>query len=117
MKGAAGNVAEGVGNAVGAVGDFLGFADGGILPYNGTMMYDNGGYLPPGMTTVMNLTGKPEPVFTADQFADLGIDKGGDGFTYAPTINGSDLTAADLMDDLEFTRRKIQREGKYGRSR
>jgi hypothetical protein len=115
----AGDVANaatsGVKNSASAVADFLGFAEGGILPYNGTMMYDAGGYLQPGLTTVMNLTGKPEPVFTADQFDDLSVG-GGDGFTYAPTFNGTDLTAADVVDDLDFTSRKIRREGRYGRN-
>ena len=123
VKNAAGAVADaakGVGGTVkGAAesaADFLGFANGGILPYNGTMKYDAGGYLPPGLTTVMNLTGKPEPVFTADQFD--GMELGGsDGWTYAPTIQGSDLTAADLVDDLQFVRRQVRREGKYGRSK
>jgi hypothetical protein len=30
--------------------------------------YDNGGFLMPGATMTMNATGKPEPVFTADQW-------------------------------------------------
>lgn len=97
------------------------YADGGIigeqsgastgLADNGTMMYDNGGYLPPGLTTVVNLTGKPEPVFTADQFEKIG--SGGSGFTYAPHFDGSDLTAADVMDDFLFTYRRIEHGGKY----
>ncbi|MER7331660.1 MULTISPECIES: hypothetical protein [unclassified Micromonospora] len=33
--------------------------------------YDEGGYLPPGVSTVFNGTGKPEPVFTDGQWADL----------------------------------------------
>lgn len=33
--------------------------------------YDNGGFLQPGVTRVMNETGKPEPVFTASQWATL----------------------------------------------
>jgi len=33
--------------------------------------YDQGGYLPPGVTQVYNGTGKPEPVFTSQQFADM----------------------------------------------
>jgi hypothetical protein len=111
----AGDVASGVGNAAGAVGDFLGFANGGILPYNGTMMYDSGGYLPPGVTTVMNLTGKPEPVFTADQFDNMGGGMGG-GFTYAPTFHESNLKPADVTDDLQFASRAIMRRGRYDRS-
>ncbi|MFE0021903.1 tape measure protein [Amycolatopsis sp. NPDC059021] len=34
--------------------------------------YDQGGWLPPGLSTVYNGTGKPEAVFTAEQFATLG---------------------------------------------
>jgi len=84
---------------------------GGGLPYNGTMMYDSGGYLPPGMTTVVNLTGKPEPVFTNDQFKKMGQGGQGGGFTYSPTFNDSDLTSEDVMKDLEFTLRKMRRQG------
>lgn len=100
------------------------YADGGIvgdqaastgLADNGTMMYDSGGYLPPGLTTVVNLTGKPEPVFTAEQFEAM-ENGGGGGLTYAPTFNGSDLTAADVADDLEFSFRKLRREGKYAKA-
>ena len=90
------------------------YADGGVvdggpsLPDNGTMMYDNGGYLPPGLTTVVNLTGKPEPVFTAEQFERM-RGGGGGGFTYAPTFNASDLTADDVMDDFRFEMRRLGR--------
>jgi hypothetical protein len=90
----------------GVVGEGAGQPTGG-LPDNGTMMYDNGGYLPPGLTTVVNLTGKPEPVFTAAQFENM---RGGaGGFTYAPTFNASDLTADDVMDDFRFEMRRINR--------
>lgn len=88
----------------GIVGDEGGPSAGG-LPDNGTMMYDNGGYLPPGITQVVNLTGKPEPVFTADQFSRMG--SGGSGFTYAPTFNDSDLSSADVAQDLMFTIRRL----------
>jgi hypothetical protein len=33
--------------------------------------YDEGGWLPPGLTSVMNNTGKPEAVFTSEQFRDI----------------------------------------------
>lgn len=80
------------------------YSEGGVVPDNGTMMYDQGGYLPPGVTRVVNLTGKPEPVFTNEQFEGMGR-KGSarDGFTYSPTFNESDLTAADVAQDLVFT--------------
>lgn len=38
----------------------------GMMP---AKKYDDGGYLPPGLTTVLNATGKPEPVFTHEQFS------------------------------------------------
>lgn len=89
------------------------FATGGILPYNGTMMYDNGGYLPPGLTSVVNLTGKPEPVFTNDQWSQMGGAASAGTIHYEPHFEGSDLTAADVAGDLNFTFRKIRRTGKY----
>ncbi|KUF18865.1 peptidoglycan DD-metalloendopeptidase family protein [Streptomyces silvensis] len=33
--------------------------------------YDDGGYMPPGLSLVANGTGKPEPVFTGGQWADI----------------------------------------------
>ncbi|MEV6537246.1 hypothetical protein AB0M86_48305, partial [Streptomyces sp. NPDC051639] len=33
--------------------------------------YDDGGYLPPGLSLVANGTGKPEPVFTGSQWDDI----------------------------------------------
>ena len=37
-------------------------------PTAGTYKFDNGGYIQPGLTTVLNKTGKPEPVFTSGQW-------------------------------------------------
>ena len=114
---AVGDVASGAGHAAGAVGDFLGLAKGGILPYNGTMKYDNGGYLPPGLTSVVNLTGRPEPVFTADQWGNMDGGAGGGNITYAPHFDGSNLTPADVTDNLHFALRKLRREGRYSGSK
>ena len=114
IAGAAGTAVGGIKSGAGAVRDFLGLADGGILPYNGAMAYDNGGYLPPGLTSVVNLTGRPEPVFTSDQWRRVG-DGVGAGITYAPTFNASDLTASDVAGDLNFTFRRMRRSGKYAK--
>jgi hypothetical protein len=99
--------------------DVPGLATGGIygrdVPYNGTMKYDSGGYLPPGLTTVMNLTGKPEPVFTNDQWDNIEVGEGGN-IHYEPHFEGSDLTAEDVAGDLNFTFRRISRGGKYERA-
>ncbi|MFF1625563.1 peptidoglycan DD-metalloendopeptidase family protein [Streptomyces sp. NPDC058272] len=39
--------------------------------------YDDGGLIPPGLSLVANGTGKPEPVFTGSQWADIRAHKGG----------------------------------------
>jgi hypothetical protein len=41
--------------------------------------YDDGGMIPPGLSLVANGTGKPEPVFTSNQWADIRSAKGGGG--------------------------------------
>jgi hypothetical protein len=41
--------------------------------------YDKGGYIPPGLSTVYNGTGRPEPVLTSSQWRDLGKIAGGNG--------------------------------------
>jgi len=79
------------------------YSDGGTVPDNGEMMYDNGGYLAPGVTRVVNLTGKPEPVFTSDQFEGMMSGGGGSKVHYEPHFNQSDLTASDVAQDLVFT--------------
>jgi len=39
--------------------------------------FDQGGYLPPGYSTVYNGTGRPEPVLTSEQWSTLGRSEGG----------------------------------------
>lgn len=101
-----------------------GYAEGGLvteggsgLADNGTMMYDNGGYLPPGLTTVLNLTGRPEPVFTADQWGDVQGGKGGGrslvGGNLVIEAHGNDLTPGDVADELVWTLGRIEHGGKY----
>lgn len=84
---------------------------GSSLPYNGTMQYDSGGMLPTGLTTVVNLTGKPERIFTDSQFE--AMKAGGGGIHYEPHFEGSDLTSEDVAGDLNFTFKKLSRSGKY----
>jgi len=102
-----------------------GYADGGLvteggsgLQDNGTMMYDNGGYLPPGITTVMNLTGRPEPVFTADQWDGMGSGRGGGN---APMIGSlavheAGASAHEVVDEIMFAMTATANAGKYGRN-
>lgn len=102
------------------------FADGGVVPEDGAggagpdvpdngsmMMYDRGGYLPPGITTVLNMTGAKEPVFTDEQWSTMGRGGGPGGWTYAPTFLASDLTAEDVAGDLLFTVNRMHRGGVY----
>lgn len=82
---------------------------------NGTQMFDNGGLLQPGVTQVLNMTGRPEPVFTAEQFA-RGAGGGAGGAlvgTYAPTFNQSDMTPDDVMDEFVHTLTRVEHGGKY----
>jgi hypothetical protein len=53
----------------------------GFAPAMGAKLYDDGGYLQPGMNLIANGTGKPEPVFTAGQWDDIRTAK-----TSSPTI-------------------------------
>jgi hypothetical protein len=95
-----------------------GYARGGLvggrgMRDNGTMMYDNGGYLPPGITTVMNLTGRPEPVFTADQWDGMGQGAGSLIGKLDIDLNGSEVTAGDLVSEIMYQVERVSHGGKY----
>ncbi|MFF9525361.1 peptidoglycan DD-metalloendopeptidase family protein [Streptomyces achromogenes] len=59
--------------------------------------YDDGGYLPPGLSLVANGTGSPEPVFTGSQWSDIRAAKGGGG----PTTIQADVKV--YVGDREIT--------------
>ncbi|MFD1202688.1 peptidoglycan DD-metalloendopeptidase family protein [Leucobacter albus] len=65
---------SGVQGAVDWISEKLSFGVGGagLVP----TLYDNGGWLQPGMSLVENKTGRPEPILTAQQWADM---RGGRG--------------------------------------
>jgi hypothetical protein len=54
-------------------GGYVGYSTGGIVP----TLYDNGGWLPQGLSVVRNDTGRPEPVFTGAQFDAMRANSGG----------------------------------------
>ncbi len=60
---------------------------------NGSMLYDNGGMLPPGITQVVNATGRPEPVFSPAQWA--AMRGNGGGSSSMPTVSIGQLLTAD----------------------
>jgi hypothetical protein len=72
---------------------------GGLVPN----LYDNGGALPPGISLVANRTGKPEQVFTAEQFASL---RDGSGPTYIFEGGQYGYDPEEIADRVEDKRRK-----------
>jgi hypothetical protein len=78
--------------------------------------YDNGGYLPPGLSTVYNGTGQPEPILTSQQWDAMasGTSSGPeyhahfDGLTRA-SIQGEVRTAFHAMEVSNATRERIGR--------
>ncbi|MBT0771806.1 hypothetical protein KIH74_22890 [Kineosporia sp. J2-2] len=97
-----------------ALGDAVNpFRDGGFVE---ATKYDSGGYLPPGLTTVMNATGRPEPVFTAAQWADLranGAGRGG-GQPVVVTQNITNPAPETAGDSLASGMRKLALYGLVG---
>ncbi len=80
-------------------------------------LYDTGGWLPPGITTVLNASGKPEPVLTSQMWDELVSASGGsDGDDRAWGIEQLHLheVQADLseaIDTVNHEVRKMQRTG------
>lgn len=69
---AAGLMRSGVKGFTDWISEKLSFGIGGGTP----LLYDNGGWLQPGLQLVENKTGRPEPILTAQQWADM---RGGRG--------------------------------------
>ena len=68
---------------------------------NPLAFFDEGGWLQPGLTPVANLTGKPEPVFTADQWQTLEAAVTGGGMGAGPVkiaFYDADGTLQGYMD-------------------
>lgn len=65
--------------------------------------YDNGGWLQPGVTTAVNATGRPEAILTAPQWEALTAAKNArpDQRSYHWTLNGSQMTAAEQMAEMQ----------------
>lgn len=80
-----------------------------IASGGGYVGYDQGGYLPPGVTSVVNASGTPEPVFTGSQWATLeklvnSVTANGTGAA-APVVNqnyyGSTMPTAEQAAEMK----------------
>lgn len=108
-------IGAGIGKrALGAVDKGLGaLGIGGA----GIKLYDNGGLLPPGLSTVFNATGKPEPVFSPDQWDKLSRGGGVGGDIYQLHAEGADprQVVGELMSQLNRQKRMARRSGSLSR--
>ncbi|MER6343754.1 peptidoglycan DD-metalloendopeptidase family protein [Streptomyces sp. NPDC001595] len=68
-------------------------------------LYDDGGYLQPGMNLVANGTGKPEPVLTSAQWAEIRAAKSGGG---PVTVNVESKTYLDGREVGGFVDQRIE---------
>ncbi|UBH06481.1 hypothetical protein K8P10_001992 [Leucobacter sp. Psy1] len=66
-------------NAVKHFTSFIGKDDHGQASTRKPLLFDNGGWLPTGVSLVENRTGRPEPIFTGDEFDRMVGDKGEGG--------------------------------------
>ncbi len=81
-------------------------------------LYDTGGWLPPGITTVLNATNRPEPVLTGQQWDTVTGGRDDDDYDGARGIRALHLheVNADLseaIDKVNHTVRVLQRGGRY----
>ncbi|WP_432091834.1 phage tail tape measure protein [Streptomyces sp. NRRL F-5630] len=77
--------------------------------------YDSGGWLMPGLSTVVNATGRPEPILTAGQWdaVQRGMTGGGPSYHYEINARTADFTVADL----ERVQRVQEARARVGRPR
>lgn len=77
--------------------------------------YDDGGYLPPGLSLVANGTGKQEPVFTAGQWNTLRANAGNRGGTRNITVENHTYIGERELTEL-VDHRVIIRENETSRA-
>ena len=100
---AAGSVMKSaVKGAVDWIGEKLSFGvgGGGLIP----TLYDNGGWLQPGTHLVQNKTGRPEPIFTGNQFDRMVAGGRGDVYVQNPFTGEYLLAQVDGRADAAVDR-------------
>jgi hypothetical protein len=88
--------------------------DTGVSP----TLYDDGGYLPPGLSMVLNQTGKPEPVLTAQELELLRNGGGGGGNGDRPYIGALTLPMVasnphEALDEVMHVVKVAANGGRY----
>ncbi|MFF8013814.1 transglycosylase SLT domain-containing protein [Streptomyces sp. NPDC007929] len=83
--------------------------------------FDDGGMIDPGLHLVANGTGRPEPVFTAQQWADIRGAKSGGATTLSPVIENHVYVGARELTDIVDERMVVHddalaRDMHYGRN-
>lgn len=74
--------------------------------------YDNGGYLPPGLSVAINGTGRPERVLTDQQWASITAGaRGGDTIQYVANLDGVTKAAHEQHIERVFHRLELQHGG------
>lgn len=93
-----------------------GYSEGGIV--GSSTLYDSGGVLPPGLTNVLNASGKPEAVLTNDQLKQLRIIASGrstgTGDTIVNNVTATSDKARELVSELNWSQKvQANRRGRY----
>lgn len=93
---------SGVQSVVDWIGEKLSFGigGGGLV----STLYDNGGYLPPGRSLVENKTGRPEPILTSSQWADIRARRDGNIYVQNPFTGEYLLAKVDTRADAAVDR-------------
>jgi len=96
------------------------YAEGGpVTAPEAPTLYDTGGWLPPGITTVLNATNKPEPVLTNSDWNDLVSSRDNEARTSGALVDkvefhGIDYDqAAEVWSEFNHGLRVLQAGGKY----
>jgi hypothetical protein len=77
-------------------------------------LYDTGGWLPPGLTTVMNATGRPEPILTGEQWDQLlQTGGGGDGLIGQLHIHEVATNIEEAIGAVNHNVRVLSNGGRY----
>lgn len=91
-----------------------GYADGGLVE---PTLFDSGGIIPPGLTSVLNASGKPEAVLTNDQLTQLRIiasGRGGEGGdTTVNNVYAQNDKAQELVGELMWAQKTTRSRGRY----